>query len=198
MMKTNLATALLLVCTVAQPAFAHDCPYDWNVSLAKELSFTNASVSNVIRVVNAVVREQTKGWIKEAAILDTTPLKIMMVPVDSPWTNEMAILINRYREEMVPIIAKGAQGYETCPITVTFPKKFPIACILKMIGQAKAEMGYEEKKEGAISVVGRRPSNAEPTRSVSPSSNAWMRSRKPDKSIPTSNPFRLCLPKRAG
>ena len=131
-------------------AYSHPCPYDWNITLSKELSFTETSVSNVIDAVNAAVREQTRGRIKQAAILDTTPLKITVVPANSPWTNEMAVLINRYREEMAPIVAKGTRGYETCPVTVTFPEKFPIACTLKMIEQATAEMGYEERKEGAI------------------------------------------------
>jgi hypothetical protein len=140
----------ILLVLLPMLAYGHSCPYDWNVELSKELSFRESSVSNVINAVNAAVREQTKGRIKQAAILDTTPVKISMVPASSHLTNEMTILVNRYREQMAPIIAKGAQGYETCPVTVTFPRKFPIACTLKMIGQATAEMGYEEKKEGAI------------------------------------------------
>lgn len=148
-MKRKLAIAVIALVMYAGAVFAHDCPYDWNIKLAKGIAIKETSLSNAVDQINAAVREATKGRIQKVIILDTTPVTITKETTDPEIGQQMDILIDRYQKEMVPIIAKGAQGYETCPVIEEIIPNFPLACQISGVA-AGAEMGYEEKKEGAV------------------------------------------------
>ncbi|MFA6101566.1 MAG: hypothetical protein WCV67_06645 [Victivallaceae bacterium] len=144
-MKRKLATAAAAFVAVSGSAFAHNCPYEWNIQLTKGIAFKETSISKI----NAAVREATKGRIQTAVILDTTPATITKETADPEMLRLMDVLIDRYQKVMAPVIAKGAAGYETCPVTDDIKPNFPLACQISTIA-AGAEMRYREKKEGAV------------------------------------------------
>ena len=61
----------------------------------------------------------------------------------------MDALFKRYDEVMVPLIKKGFG--ESAPIAISFPAKFPVACLLAALfdGGCGGETNYKETKEGA-------------------------------------------------
>lgn len=148
-MKRKLAVVSAVFVAVSGFASAHNCPYEWNIQLTKGIVFKEMPVSKVVDQINAAVREATKGRIKNAIILDATPVTIAKETADPEISRLMDVLIARYQKEMAPVIAKGAAGYETCPVTYDIKPNFHLACEISMIAAA-AEMRYREKKEGAV------------------------------------------------
>ena len=148
-MKRKLAVVAAVFVAISGSASAHNCPYEWNIQLTKGIVFKETPVSKVVDQINAAVREATKGRIKNAIILDTTPVTITRETADPEMSRLMGVLIDRYQKEMAPVIAKGAAGYETCQVTDDIKPNFHLACEISMIAAA-AEMRYMEKKEGAV------------------------------------------------
>ena len=60
----------------------------------------------------------------------------------------MDTLFLRYVEATAPLIKKGLHEYGTAPIVVTFPAKFPVACLLAAEFDGGATY-FEEMKDGA-------------------------------------------------
>jgi hypothetical protein len=130
-MKTKLTTmwvmlvGLVLLITIG--ACSRSNRYPWDVRLPKDLSFKGMALSNAVYIINAAVRESTANRIPKAIVLDIGPVIITKAGVDEEINSNMDVLIERYHTEMPPIIAKGAEGYETCPVWRNFPASFHIS-----------------------------------------------------------------------
>jgi len=147
-MKMNrIAALLLVVCTGALDA--HPCPFDWNIEFAVDTEIKGDSINDFVAKFNEAAKKETKGKITKAIIYDQKPDTFRKVPEDSPFSKEMDTLFRRYGEVTAPLIKKGLHDYGTAPIAVTFPAKFPVACLLAAQFSGGAT-NYEEKKEGAL------------------------------------------------
>lgn len=146
-MKMNrIAALVLVVCTGALDA--HPCPFDWNIAFANDTEIKGDSLSDFVAKFNEAVKKETKGEITKAIIYDQKPDTLRKVPEDSPFSAEMDTLFRYYVEVTAPLIKKGIRHYGTAPIAVTFPAKFPVACLLAAEFEGGAT-NYKETKEGA-------------------------------------------------
>ena len=75
-MNSKFAIAAVAFVTASGLVFAHNCPYEWNIRLAKGIEFKETPLSSAVDQINAAVRVATKGRIPKAIILDTTPVTI--------------------------------------------------------------------------------------------------------------------------
>ena len=142
----RIAAILIAMCPVT--LIAHPCPFDWNIEFASDTEIKGTSLSDFVAKFNEAVTKETKTGITRAIIYDTKPDTFRKIPEDSPYSKEMDALFQRYVEVKVPLIKKGFG--ESSPIEISFPAKFPVACLL--LAQFNGYGGatnYEETKEGA-------------------------------------------------
>jgi hypothetical protein len=125
---------------------AHGRPYRWDAYVLPEQTFSNASVSEIVAQINALVAKTSSGAVTQAVALDTTPAKIEIVPPDSPYKEEMAALIARYRQDETNWFNRGACGFETCRFAAWFLARHSLACGFQMLS-VDVEMNYEEKPD---------------------------------------------------
>ena len=140
----RIAAILIAMCPCILSA--HPCPFDWNIDFANDTEIKGTSLSDFVANFNEAVKKETKIGITRAIIYDAKPDTFRKVPVDSPFSKEMDALFQRYIKVMVPLMKKGLG--ESAPIAISFPAKFPVACLLA----AQFDGGttnYEETKEGA-------------------------------------------------
>lgn len=124
----------------------HGRPYRWDACALPEETFSNATVSEIVAKVNALVAKESNGSVTQAVFLDTTPARIEMVPVDSPFKEEMAALVTQYRQEESNWLERGACGFETFRYTGTFMAHHSLGCEFQFLSDS-AEMNYEEKPD---------------------------------------------------
>lgn len=148
-MKMKIQTSLLVLAAWPLLACAHSCPYDWNIRFSKQNTFRATNLVDFAEQFNAAVREETKGAVTNAIVVDLKAATFRRQPEESPFAEQMNDLIQRHFEITAPLIEKGAEGYDLGPVAEVFPSKFPVACILSGIIAAKG-MGYNETKDGAI------------------------------------------------
>lgn len=130
-------------------AGAHPCPYDWNIEFANATEVKGTSVLDFAEKFNQAVSKETEGRIQKAILVDWQPDTFKKVPENSPFAEQMDELIHRYTTFMAPLIEKGIPAYGTVPITIKFPAKFPVACLLDA-EFAKGSINYEETAKGLI------------------------------------------------
>jgi len=142
-------TAAILIAMCPSSLIAHPCPFDWNIEFASDTEIKGTSLSDFVAKFNEAVTKETKSGIARAIIYDAKPDTFRKVPEDSPFSEEMDALFQRYVKVMEPLMKKGLG--ESAPIAISFPAKFPVACLL--IAQFSEGYGgatnYEETKEGA-------------------------------------------------
>jgi hypothetical protein len=129
--KTKLIAILMALVGSALLITIGSCSYGtqyaWDVRLPRELPADGTSLSNAVDIINAAVRESTANRIPNAIILDVGPVTITKVAAGQDLNTNMDVLIERYHTEMAPIIAKGAEGYETCPVSENFPARLRLS-----------------------------------------------------------------------
>lgn len=138
--------AAILIATCPLTLSAHPCPFDWNIEFANDTEIKGTSLSDFVAKFNEAVKKETKSGITRAIIYDAKPDSFRKVPEDSPFSKEMDALFQRYIKVMAPLIKKGVG--ESAPIAISFPAKFPVACLLAAEFDGGAT-NYEETKEGA-------------------------------------------------
>lgn len=134
---------------------AHPCPYDWNIEFAADAEIKGATLSDFVVKFNEAVKKETKDKITRAIIFEPKPDILRKVPDASPFSKEMDVLLKRYAEVTAPLIKKGFQEFGTAPIAVSFPAKFPVACLLAAQFSDCEATNYEETKEGARVILRR-------------------------------------------
>lgn len=140
--------ALLLIASVPCTLWAHPCPYNWNIEFSRDTEIKGRNLSDFVAKFNEAAKKETKGKIAQAILIDPKPDSFLKVPENSPHSVEMDLLIKRYSEASAPLIKKGLLEYGTAPITVRFPAKFPVACLLAgTFGTGVT--GFDETEEGA-------------------------------------------------
>jgi hypothetical protein len=130
-------------------ACSHATRYAWDVRLPKDLPVKGTSLSNTVDIINAAVRESTAGRIPKVIILDVGPVTVAKVCVDQDLNSNMDVLIERYHTEMAPIIAKGAEGYETCPVWENFPLRYRLSDASITLAM-ECGMDFEYRQDGVI------------------------------------------------
>jgi len=130
-------------------ACSHATRYAWDVHLPKDLSVKGTSLSNAVDIINGAVRESTANRIPKAIILDVGPVTITKVPADQYLNTNMDVLIERYHTEMAPIIAKGAEGYETCPVWEYFPARLRLSDVSIALAM-ECDMDFEYRQNGVV------------------------------------------------
>lgn len=142
----RIAAILIAMCPFTLSA--HPCPFDWNIEFANDTEIKGSSLSDFVVKFNEAVTKETKSGITRAVIYDAKPDTFKKVPEDSPYSKEMDALFKRYVEVMEPLMKKGFG--ESAPIALTFPAKFPVACLLSThFNGYGGATNYEESKEGA-------------------------------------------------
>ena len=144
MTMNRIAAILIAMCPFTLSA--HPCPFDWNIEFANDTEIKGTSLSDFVAKFNEAAKKETKSGITRAIIYDAKPDTFRKVPEDSPFSKEMDALFQRYIKVMAPLMKKGLG--ESATIAISFPAKFPVACLLA----AQFDGGttnYEETKEGA-------------------------------------------------
>ncbi len=143
----RIAAILIVMCPFTLSA--HPCPFDWNIEFANDTEIKGASLSDFVAKFNEAVKKETKGGIARTIIYDAKPDTFRKVPEDSPFSKEMDVLFQRYVKVMAPLMKKGLG--ESTPIAISFPSKFPVACLLaaQFSGGYGGLTNYEEAKQGA-------------------------------------------------
>lgn len=148
--KTTMnRTAAILIAMCPTTLIAHPCPFDWNIKFTSDTEIKGTSLSDFVAKFNEEVTKETKSGIAKAIIYDAKPDTFRKVPEDSPFSEEMDALFQRYVKVMEPLMKKGLG--ESAPIVISFPAKFPVACLLaaQFSGGYGGVTNYEETKEGA-------------------------------------------------
>ena len=140
--------ALLFIASVPCTLGAHPCPYNWNIEFSRDTEIKGKDLSDFVAKFNEAAKKETKGKITQAILMDPKPDSFLKVPEDSPYSAEMDLLIKRYSEASAPLIKKGLLEYGTAPITVRFPAKFPVACLLAATFDTGVTV-FDETEEGA-------------------------------------------------
>lgn len=146
--KTMKRIAMLMLAGWPLLAFAHPCPFDWNIEFSKPVEIRGATMADFARKLNEAVSKETNGKIKTTLVFESKPDSFTKVPENSAFARQMDTLIKRYGEVTAPLIAAGVEEYGTCPEDEQFPANFPIACILATT--SSSGNNYEETKDGAI------------------------------------------------
>ena len=121
----------------------------WDVRFQNDFSFDGVSLSNAVSIVDAAVREATKNRFPKAIVLDVGPVLITKAGVSEEISSNMDALIQRYRTEVPPIIAKGAEGYDTCPVWEHFPAGFHVSDVAMGLAML-CEMDFEFRQDGVV------------------------------------------------
>ena len=124
----------------------HGRPYRWDAYVLPEVSFSNAPVSEIVARVNTLVAKTSNGAVTQAVLLDTTPAKIEIAPPDSPFRDEMATLITRYRQDEANWFNRGACGFETCRYTGNFTARHSLGCEFQFLAEW-VQLNYREKPD---------------------------------------------------
>lgn len=127
---------------------AHPCPHDWNIFFKEETEIQATSLSDFVMKFNEAVSKETEGKIPKAIIYEPKPDTFLKVSADSPFAEDMDVLIQRYIKVTDPLKEKGFREFGTAPMHVSFTAKFHVACFLAMeFGEPFTT--YDEIKEGA-------------------------------------------------
>ena len=153
-----LSVLFALFARISIKHVAHGRPYHWDAYVLPEEVFSNATVSEIVANVNALVAKTSNGSVTQAVCLDTTPAKIDVVPSDSPFKDAMDGLIAQYRLDEANWLNRGACGFETCRYTGTFMAGHSLGCEFQFLA-SWVEMDCEEKPD-AIHLL-RSPSHLE-------------------------------------
>ncbi len=137
---------------------SHQRPYRWDSCILPEQVFSNATVSEVVAKVNALVAKVSNGSVTQAVYLDTTPVKIVALPPDSPFKDVMNVLIANYRQDDTNWLKKGASGFETFPYTGKFMARHSLSCEFMFLSETVG-MDYDEKPDAIH--LSRNPSQLE-------------------------------------
>ena len=78
-----------------------------------ELHFTNATIIDVVSIVNGAVSKASSGSITQAVFLDRTPAEIIAYPSDPSLQVAMDRLIEDFRRDETNWMNRGAAGFET-------------------------------------------------------------------------------------
>jgi hypothetical protein len=152
-MKTKLTTKWVMlvgfVLLITIGACSRTNRHPWDVRLPKDLSFKGMALSNAVYIINAAVRESTADRIPKAIVLDIGPTVITKTGVDEETNSNMDLLIKRYHKEMPPIIAKGAEGYETCPVWENFTTRFHISDVSMGLAM-ECGMNFDFQQQGVV------------------------------------------------
>ncbi len=127
---------------------AHPCPFEWNIEFAANTEIKGTNLTDFVTEFNEAVKKEPEGKITHAIIFESKPDTFRKVPEDSPFSNEMDVLIKRYVEVTTPLIKKGVLEYGTTPVEISFSAKFPVACMLATEFNREG-MNYVEAKGGA-------------------------------------------------
>jgi len=100
-------------------------------------------------MINTVVRESTANRLPKVLILDVGPVTITKVAATQDLNTNMDVLIERYHKEMAPIIAKGAEGYETCPVWENFPARLHVYDVSITLAM-DCGMNFECRQDGIV------------------------------------------------
>lgn len=152
-MKTKLIAVLIalvgfaLLTTIG--ACSHATRYAWDVRLPKDLPANGISLSNAVDAINTVVRESTANRIPKVITLDVGPVMITKVAADQDLSTNVDVLIERYHTEMAPIIAKGAEGYETCLVWEDFPARLHVSDVSITLAM-DCSMNFEYRQDGIV------------------------------------------------
>lgn len=141
-----LMATFALLARIAAHHVAHQRPYRWDACVLPEENFSNATVSEIVALVNALVAKKSNGAVTQAVQFDTTPAKIEMVPPDSPFKEKMAELIARYRQDETNWFSRGACGFESCRYTGKFMARHSLGCEFQFLSE-NVEMNYDEKPD---------------------------------------------------
>jgi hypothetical protein len=134
---------------IAIGACSHATRYTWDVRLPKDVPGKGTSLSNAVDIINAAVRESTTDRIPKVIILDVGPVTITKVCADQDLNSNMDVLIERYHTEMAPIIAKGAEGYETCPVWENFPARCRLSDVSIVLAM-NCGMDFDYTQDGVV------------------------------------------------
>lgn len=146
-------------CSKSFPAaVGHQRSYGWDKFGLPELRFTNATVSEIVAVVNKAVRLASGGTVTQAIILNETPVPIVAVTSDPEIRTAMDRLIVDYREDEMRLAKRGAEGFETCRHTGTFLANHSLGCSLSEVA-SEAGLNYEERRDAIH--LGRMPAQLE-------------------------------------
>lgn len=140
----RIASMLITFCPCMLSA--HPCPFDWNINFAQKTDISGTSLSNFVEKFNEAAKKETKGGIARAIIYDEKPDTLRKIPGNTPFSNEMDGLFRRYVEVMDFLKKKGLG--DSGPISLSFPAKIPVACVLST-QFSNGYTDYEEVKEGA-------------------------------------------------
>ena len=121
----------------------------WDVRLSNELSFDGVSLSNAVNEVNATVCGATKTQFPQVIILDVRPVVITKIGLGEETNSNMDALIERYQTEVPPLIAKGAESSETCPVWEHFPAGFHVSDVGMGLAML-CEMEFEFRPDGFV------------------------------------------------
>ena len=163
--KTNRrpSTAVLIVplCTFVLTAcskVAHQRPYRWDAFALPEQHFTNATITEVVSIVNATVAKASSGSVTQAVFLDTTPAGIIVYPFDTALKGDMEELVEDFRRDETNRVSRGACGFETLRYTGAFMARHSLACELREVAEW-AQLEYQEKPDAIH--LGRNPTRLE-------------------------------------
>jgi hypothetical protein len=79
-------------------------------------------------------------------LFEVAPTEIEMVPPDSPFREEMAALIARYRQDETNLLNRGACGFETCRYTGNFMARHSLGCEFRFMAD-RVQLNYQEKPD---------------------------------------------------
>lgn len=145
--STMKRIAAMLIAMSPLTLGAHPCPFAWNIEFAKDTEIKGSSLSDFVAKFNEAVKKETKGGIPRAILYDEKPDTLKKIPENSPYAKEMDELCKRYVQVMEPLKKKGFGT--SAPMSIHFPAKFPVACLLIATFDGGAETNYEETREGA-------------------------------------------------
>jgi hypothetical protein len=124
----------------------HGRPYRWDAFILPEMSFTNASVAEIVSKINAEVMKASNGSVTQAIFFDTSPTQILADSSDPAVKAEMVKLAEAFRKGETNWISRGIGGYETFPCSETFMSGHSLGCAFRAVSDW-AQLSYEEKPD---------------------------------------------------
>ena len=152
----------LVFCAIASwssaRTVAHQRPYRWDAFALLEQHFTNATIINVVSMVNALVARTSNGSVTQAVVLDNTPADIVVSPSDSALKDDMDNLAADFRKDETNWLSRGACGFETCRYSGKFMARHSLGCEFQILAEW-TQLNYEEKSDAIH--LGRNPAHLE-------------------------------------
>jgi hypothetical protein len=145
--KTNLGIFVcLLFFTIALFGCSKTPHYFlYHTHALPEMSFTNATIIDIVSTENAAVAKASQGSITQVVFLNTAPTDIRIVPSNDPYKSEMESLAATYRTDETNWMNRGACGFETFRYTGMF--RCYLECDLMMLA-AWAQLDFKETEQG--------------------------------------------------